>query len=82
MKLFVISQSENRGYDHYDSAVVAAPDEETARYMSPFNGSKIMEWNQWCNNWCYSPDEVKVTYIGEAAEGIRQGVVCASFNAR
>ena len=30
MKLFLITQEHNKGYDSYDSAVVAAPDEETA----------------------------------------------------
>jgi len=31
MKLWIISQSVNRGYDTYDSAVVAAETEEEAR---------------------------------------------------
>ncbi|MFA6125419.1 hypothetical protein [Sphingomonas sp.] len=38
MKLFLISQNQNYDYDTYDSAVVAAPDEETARLMNPRNG--------------------------------------------
>jgi len=31
MKLFLISQDENDGYDTYDSAVVCAKDEEAAK---------------------------------------------------
>lgn len=31
MKLFLISQTQNNDYDTYDSAVVTAPDEETAK---------------------------------------------------
>ena len=75
MKLFLISQDQNNYYDTYDSAVVAAPDEETARNINPanyaFKGS---------DSWC-SPEYVKVRYIGEAVSDIEQGVVCASFNA-
>lgn len=35
MKIFLISQNDNRGYDTYSDAVVAAPDEDTARTMHP-----------------------------------------------
>ena len=35
MKLFLISQSENDGYDTYDSAVVCAEDEKDAQSMLP-----------------------------------------------
>lgn len=80
MKLYLISQSENTDYDTYDSAVVCAPDEETARGMHPSNGHKIMwggEWSEWCKN----REAVNVEYLGDAMEGIEQGVICASFNA-
>lgn len=30
MKLWLLSQTENTGYDTYDAAVVAAPDDATA----------------------------------------------------
>lgn len=84
MKLYRISQTENVDYDTYDSAVVAAPDEHTARIMNPATGEEKTEWlreNNPFEEWCYSPDQVTVEYIGEAAEGIKQGVICASFNA-
>lgn len=82
MKLFLISQTENNDYDTYDSAVVAAPDEETAKNMSPSHGRELTqeEWDYTYSSWCKSPDHVCVQYLGEA-EGIEQGVVCASFNA-
>ena len=38
MKLFLISQKENNDYDTYDSAVVAAENEEIAKEMNPHNG--------------------------------------------
>jgi len=80
MKLFLISQDQNDDYDTYDSAVVAAPDEETARQADPYNG-KPMEWGKTFSSWCRGPEHVTVRYIGEAAPDVKQGVVCASFNA-
>ena len=38
MKLWLISQSENSGYDTFDSAVVAAETEEEARHIYPSFG--------------------------------------------
>lgn len=80
MKLFLISQDQSNGYDTYDSAVVAAPDEETARHIDPGTGKPVANWNK-NRSWCNGPEHVTVAYIGEAAEDIAQGVVCASFNA-
>jgi len=83
MNLYLISQDENTGYDTYDSAVVCAPDEETARGMDPqtgepviFDPDKRMMWD-----WCSSPDKVKVKLIGLAMWDLPQGVVCSSYNA-
>ena len=83
MKLFLISQTENTDYDTFDSAVVCAPDEATARGMDPGSGEPIakQDWVSRWSAWCSSPDAVKVTYLGEAAETIPKGVVCSSFNA-
>lgn len=85
MKLFLISQKYNRGFDTYDSAVVAAQDEATARHMDPETGHPL-NWGRFsplkpCVWWCSSPDRVTVVYLGEAGPGIEQGVICASFNA-
>ena len=85
MKLFRISQKEVANYDFYDSAVVAAPDEETARNMHPEDGQPIeVDWDKQCvtYTWCKSLDEVTVEYLGEAVAGTEQGVICASFIAR
>jgi hypothetical protein len=45
MKLFLISQEENNGYDTFDGAVVAAPDILTARNMNPRNGEPV-DWGE------------------------------------
>ena len=79
MNLYLIKQTTNQDYDTYDSAVVCAPDEETARNMDPCIG-KPVDWNNPWNSWCSSPDQVSVKLLGVADEKI-QGVVCASFNA-
>ena len=80
MKLFLISQEQNNDYDTYDSAVVAAPDEATARNMNPANGKPMDEWDMYYNMWCSGPEKVTVRYLGEAVD-VDPGVVCASFNA-
>lgn len=81
MKLYLISQRENSDYHTYDSAVVCAPDEETARNINPATGLPMGEEDELRSYWCYSAEMVEVKYIGEAKEGMIQGVVLASFNA-
>lgn len=81
MKLFLISQTDNNGYDTYDSAVVAAEDESIARYMHPGDGEPIEKWGGDFDFWCSSPHLVTVRYLGEADSSVERGVICASFNA-
>jgi len=80
MKHFLISQTENNDYDTYDSAVVAAESEEIARAMDPSDGNP-MEFGRSYSSWCRSLDDVSVEYLGEASDKVKQGVICASFNA-
>jgi hypothetical protein len=81
MKLFLISQTENKDYDTYDSAVVCAPNEDAARLMDPGgkNGAPAVFGRP--SRWCFTADKVGVQLIGDAAPGLPLGVVCASFNA-
>jgi hypothetical protein len=83
MKLYLISQTEARGYDTYSDAVVAAPDEETAKKMHPNGYMWGVDWKpSWVmNTWAGHPDSVKAELIGEAVDGTKQGVICASFHA-
>jgi hypothetical protein len=78
MKLFLITQCENSDYDSYDSAVVAAPDEAAAKRNHPAGLSP--KWTAY-SSWCSSPKYVTARYLGEAADDVRPGVICASFNA-
>lgn len=77
MNLYRISQVENTGYDTYDSAVVAAEDENAARQIHP---CKYGDWGDMTYTWASSPDTVIVEYIGTATPGIRAGtIICASL---
>jgi|LauGreDrversion4_2_1035121.scaffolds.fasta_scaffold985888_2 hypothetical protein len=87
MNIYLLSQHSNTGYDTYDSCVVRAPDEASARLMHPRGD---LEWNgsQWVfpdlgragiDTWA-CPDAVTVEYIGTAGDA-QSGVICASFNA-
>lgn len=74
MKLYLLTQGENNGYDTYDSMVVAAESEDAARKIHPTDD---WGWAVWAN----TPEQVDVEYLGEAAVGTETGVICASFNA-
>lgn len=85
MKLWLIKQSVNRGYDKYDSAVVAAETGEDARnthpdgtldYMKLERDRRVDALDTWAE-----PDAVMVAGIGTADPGIQRGSICASFNA-
>lgn len=81
MKLYHLSQNKVRGYDTFSDMVVCAESEDEARLIHP------AEWreNPWEKElygvWCESPDQVEVKYLGEAAEDLEKGVICASFHA-
>lgn len=83
MKLYLLTQSTSTGYDTFDSAVVRAPDEDTARQIHPRTGEivKLSEWKNRLNyTWAKSPRDVDVELIGTCRGG-KPGVICASFNA-
>jgi hypothetical protein len=91
MKLWLISQSKEKGYDTYDSAIVAAETEEEARKTPP------SEYYIWVDGilrrpknpeqeisypcWATKIEDVTVAFLGEAAPDTKPGVICASFNA-
>jgi hypothetical protein len=81
--LYLIYQTENLGYDTYDSGVVIAESEEEARNMNPDSGAETLQadWDYRFSAWCSSPDKVSVRYLGEAKEGSKKGSICSSFNA-
>lgn len=86
MKLWLLSQEVNSRWDTFDSCVVAADTEAAARLIHPYGEKEQWDgkvWRSsphWTDDTWATPDVVKVTEIGIAADGIT-GVVCASFNA-
>lgn len=97
MKLYKLTQKENRNYDTFDSAIVAATDEKSAKRINP--RSSHIFWcdknNSWATKnqykelvfiendtcWANKMKNIKVQYLGEASPEIEQGIVLVSFNA-
>lgn len=86
MKIYKISQTINRWYDTYDSAVVCAENEYEASciYPSDYKTVPVVDWEFqdrrfWC--WCKKVSDVSVEYLWEAKEWLEKWVICASFNA-
>lgn len=87
MKLFLLQQCVNNGYDTYDTCVVCAETEDLARRIHP--KSRVSEQfnailaDRFCYQagWVMNIFDVEVTYLGEAQPNIPVGVVCESFKA-
>lgn len=78
LNLYLVSQTENNGYDTYDSFICAAESETSARAIHP-NGPN--NWGEFYPSWASSPDHVTVELIGTAPPGVAPGIIIASFNA-
>lgn len=80
MKLWLLSQDENGGYDTYDSLVVRAETEEEARMVKP---SYHEFGDRLSSTWASKPENVDVEYLGDVGEDCDEdvGIVIASFNA-
>jgi hypothetical protein len=77
LRLFLISDvAEDRDYDTFDSAVVAAYSKKEAQLIHPGAPGRDQP-----ERWIPS-HLVQVRLIGSATRGIKSGqVICASFNA-
>jgi len=89
MKLWLISQRVNNGYDTYDSAVVVAETGEYAKKIHPssgdiygvdnvvtYSGGQTYDRNPWNSSygcWAREPNQVDVECIGEAADDLKEG---------
>jgi len=79
LKLYLIWQTENDGWDTYDSAVVAANSPKSATKILP---ASYCRWGDSHPDWASTPDNVKVKYIGKAGASVKDGdIIIASFNA-
>ena len=82
MNLYLISQDENQDYDTYDSAVVAAEDEHSARLTNPEGMSAGEVWDGTVDSYSAwtNAGNVSVKLIGVSNSDVA-GVICSSFNA-
>jgi len=74
--LWLLSQNENRGYNTYDSCLVAADTEDDAKLIFP---GEYESFNS--RRWAYSINGVHVEKIGVTHAKNRGKVIIASFNA-
>lgn len=83
MKLYLLEQSIEQGYDTYDSIVVIAESEDKARNMTPYSGRFLDDEDYTPWGWISrsDADKIRVTYLGEAKPGSVEGIVITSFNA-
>ena len=79
MKIYLLQQTENSGYDTYDSIVVIANDELDAKSIHPLGGH-IKDYDSYLG-WAENIDDITATEIGIASEDKKRGVVLTSFNA-
>lgn len=78
MKLYLLSQEVNNGYDTYDSCVVAAKNAEAAVLIPP--DEHYADLHDCRRSWA-TVEHIKCELIGTAVRGTEAGVICSSFNA-
>jgi hypothetical protein len=90
MKLYLIERTDEKSRtmcDVYSDAVVAAPDEDTARRIHPNNANGLvfitdkMSSGMLIDTWPRSVDRVKATLLSESSTFEEPKVVLASFHA-
>ena len=81
MKLYLVSQSVNNGYDTYDSFVICCNSEDEAKQSHPSGRVLEREDNFLFYDWTNEQKNINVKYLGEADQDLPAGIVCSSFNA-
>jgi hypothetical protein len=76
MNIYKLTQGINSGYDTYDSCVVYAENENTARLIPPSNYEDSDAWVDISKR-----HKIKVEYIGSNPKVSESGVIVSSFNA-
>lgn len=80
MKIYLLNQDTNNGYNSYDSLVVCAENEDEARQITPY-AFEFVDGICKGSLWAWRIEDVKVKYLGEAKEGSGKGIILGSFNA-
>ena len=93
MNIYLISQTKNKDYDSYDSAVVVAESEYEASLIHPDDGIKMrvdckgffmnQDKDKCRYDWVVNVKDVYAELIAENVVGVHQyaRIICASFNA-
>ena len=85
MNIYKLTQTENRGYDTFDSSIVVAKTETEAKNIHP--GAKWTHpdddpWKDEWSDWASSPSNVTAELIGKADNSYtKPQTILASFNA-
>lgn len=82
MRIYKISRKEGEAdYNEYKSAIVYAPSRAIASLIHPsgfhVNWLDPKEVSEWVAN----PEDVKVTYLGQAKKGAKSGIIDVNYNA-
>lgn len=78
MKLYLLSQTKNNDYDTYSACIVCAENEESAKLIRPDS----CRWEDgFSYSWITKIDDIKVKFLGEAEETLKEGIVLSSFHA-
>ena len=78
MNIYKVSQTQNKGYDTYDSFICYANTPEEASKMLP---NDYMDWDDNYSSWCSYPDNATITLIGSNDTVTEPSVILSSFNA-
>jgi len=84
INIYLLTQSDNTGYDTYDSMIVQAKNEKEARIIHPNdtlnnNYNWALDYNY--NDWTNKPENVKVKLIGKTIKSTKTKILLTSFNA-
>ena len=82
MKLWLITQTVNTGFETFEGAVVAAQTEEEARRTHPNDDYIAGQWIGCDPNdesWAELPEQVTVRYLGKATSDVVAGVILSSY---
>jgi hypothetical protein len=74
MNIYLLERTDKLGYDDFDSAVVAAENEENAKSIQIG-----YTYNNISRSWT-TPNNIKSTLIGIAAPFTKSGIILASYN--
>ncbi len=74
MKLYLLEQDENQSEGSITSCVVVANSKEEAQQVHPYT-----DWDR-VEVWTYGPEDVQVTYLGNARKDIEKAGFSDNIN--